>query len=150
MRPIVSCDNEVGLDMAQYIQSEISSGLFPNTEKETIPELSTMEIQHCHTLLQQEADIVHPRDILGPVEYIAFLSKMNQAAIGPTANANIPEQFAYLPEELKTNFEHSSCNCPPTNPGCCVDVRGVYVGHGSDLDKICENTLLAFEGHDKQ
>jgi hypothetical protein len=152
---------EEGLDIEQYVQAEISAGLFGNkeetptlednssaittTQTETMPELSTIEIQQCHTLLQQEADIVHPRDILGPVEYTAFLSKMKQANIGSASEADIPNQYAYLSEELKTNFVQSKCNCPPTNVDCCMDVHGIYVGQGSDLDKICENTLMAFD-----
>lgn len=131
---------------AEEVPAETTDALSSEASKSTTED-KTAQYEQCHSLLQQAN--VNSNGVLGPVEYVTFLTNLKEEVIGATSVA-IADQYADLEYELKMNFIHLSCMCPTTNANCCAEINGMYIGDSegvvSSLDKICEHTLQAIEG----
>jgi len=124
-----------------------TTGVVSSEANESTTDDTTDQYEQCRSLLRQANG--DSSDILGPVEYVAFLAKLKEKGTGANS-VIIADQYADLEYELKLNFVHLSCSCPATNANCCAETSGIYiddsVGIGSGLDKVCEQTLQAMDG----
>jgi len=124
-----------------------TTGVVSSEANESTTDDTTDQYEQCRSLLRQANG--YSSDILGPVEYVAFLAKLKEKGTGANS-VIIADQYADLEYELKLNFVHLSCSCPATNANCCSETSGIYiddsVGIDSSLDQVCEQTLQAMNG----
>lgn len=104
----------------------------------------------CQSLLHQ-ADI-DSNGLLDSSEYMTFLKNLEetQLFLGEEPlliTASVNDQYVDLSYQLKMNFVHLSCVCPPaTNDDCCAERSGIYIGDGMEeemLDRVCVETVSA-------
>lgn len=141
-------DNSPTSGVSSPTNTEIAS---PTAPKATTTTTTTENNEGDCRLLLHQADI-DSNGLLDSSEYMSFLKNLEekQLLLGeePLLITNyVDDQYVDLSYQLKMNFVHLSCVCPPaTNDDCCAERSGIYIGAGMEgemLDRVCIETVGA-------
>jgi len=123
----------------------------PTAPKATTTTTNTENNEGDCRLLLHQAD-VDSNGVLDSSEYMSFLKNLEEKQLllkeePLLITTYVDDQYVDLSYQLKMNFVHLSCVCPPaTNDDCCAERSGIYISAGMEgemLDRVCIETVGA-------